>query len=146
MPLVGLGTFLSKDPEELEKVVISAILEHGYRHIDTAQGYGNEHIIGKALQHCFAQGIKREDLFITTKIFPTNTDRAEEVMKQSLVDLQIDYVDLVLVHWMVPKMNEGHTKAVGPGIHQLWPIFESFVERGWSRSIGVSNCNVQVFL
>ena len=53
MPMVGLGTFLSKDPEELETVLKSAILEKGYRHIDCAQGYGNEDVLGRVLKHCF---------------------------------------------------------------------------------------------
>ena len=53
MPLVGLGTFLSRDPEELEIVIKSAILEKGYRHLDCAWVYGNEDVIGRALKHCF---------------------------------------------------------------------------------------------
>lgn len=68
MPQIGLGTFLST-PEELKPVVKSAIIDHGYRHIDTASIYNNEEAIGEALQECFAAGIKREDLFITTKLW-----------------------------------------------------------------------------
>ena len=67
MPQIGLGTFLSSERDVLP-VVKSAILDHGYRHIDTASFYKNEEAIGEALQECFAQGIKREDVFITTKV------------------------------------------------------------------------------
>jgi len=84
MPLVGLGTFLSKDPEELETVLKSAILEKGYRHIDCAWAYGNEDVVGRALKHCFEQGIKREDLFIVTKVPPSQNHRVEECLNESL--------------------------------------------------------------
>ena len=67
MPKIGLGTYLSFDKETVIANVRHAILECGYRHIDTASAYENESFIGEALQQCFDQGIKREDLFITTK-------------------------------------------------------------------------------
>ena len=75
MPQIGLGTFKA-DEGNLKDVVKAAILEHGYRHIDTAKIYGNEALIGEALQECFAEGTKREDLFITTKLWP-NEDKCE---------------------------------------------------------------------
>jgi diketogulonate reductase-like aldo/keto reductase len=72
-----LGTFLSKDPKELEDVIIAAILQHGYRHLDCAWVYGNEDVVGRALKHCFDQGIKREEVFITTKMMPSQNQRIE---------------------------------------------------------------------
>lgn len=86
MPQVGYGTFLSPD-EELTPLVKSAILEHGYRHIDTASLYGNEVGIGKALKECFAAGIKREELFITTKLWVTERKDVEGALKASLEKL-----------------------------------------------------------
>jgi len=67
MPIIGLGTYLSYDKDTIISNVKHAILECGYRHIDTASAYENEEAIGQALQECFEEGIKREDLFITTK-------------------------------------------------------------------------------
>ncbi len=83
MPQIGLGTFLSPDAD-LTPIVKSAILDHGYRHIDTASLYGNEGAIGKALKECFAAGIKREELFITTKLWADQKKDVEGAMKKSL--------------------------------------------------------------
>ena len=84
MPQIGLGTFLATDPAELEEVVKVAILEKGYRHLDCAWGYGNEDVVGRALKHCFENGIKREDIFITTKMLQSNNQRIEESLRESL--------------------------------------------------------------
>ena len=67
MPQIGLGTFLSASDFELEEVIKVAILEKGYRHLDCAWIYGNEDVVGRALQYCFQKGIRRHDIFITTK-------------------------------------------------------------------------------
>jgi diketogulonate reductase-like aldo/keto reductase len=67
IPQIGLGSFLSTEGD-VYPIIKSAILEHGYRHIDTASSYKNEEAIGRALQDCFAAGIKREEVFITTKL------------------------------------------------------------------------------
>ena len=68
IPQIGLGTFLSSEGD-IQSVVKTAILDHGYRHIDTASLYKNEEAIGEALQECFQAGIKREDIFVTTKLY-----------------------------------------------------------------------------
>lgn len=110
MPLCGLGTF-GLTPEEVDNIIPAAVLEQGYRSIDTAWKYGNEEAIGKALKKCFAAGIKREDLFITTKLWVDGKDNVEAALKTSLNNLQLDYVDLYLIHWMGPYVtkHEGDT-------------------------------------
>lgn len=146
MPQLGLGLFLSKDPEELEKVIIHAILEEGYRHLDGAWIYGNEDVTGKALKHCFDQGFKREDLFITTKCLPSHNHRVEEALKESLAKLQLEYVDLYLIHSTIPNMNYTTLEITGPPMHTVWAEFERMKEIGLTKSIGVSNCTVAMYL
>ena len=70
IPVIGLGTY--KNKEVTKQVVKSAIMEHGYRHIDTASRYGNEELVGEALQESMAEGVRREDLYITTKLWYTD--------------------------------------------------------------------------
>ena len=88
MPQIGLGTYLSQD-ESLIDIIKKAVLEVGYLHIDTAQMYGNEYLIGEALQECFKQGIKRENLFITSKIWYNcrGKDQVENQLKDTLSNL-----------------------------------------------------------
>jgi len=79
MPVIGLGKYDSEEGD-VKSVVKAAILEHGYRHIDTAKVYRNEDKIGEALQECFSQGIKREDLFIVTKLWQdSDKENVEQV-------------------------------------------------------------------
>jgi 2,5-diketo-D-gluconate reductase A len=101
-------------------------LELGYRHLDTAQAYGNEESIGQALRE---SGVSREDVFITTKFYPARTDPAAEA-DQSLRRLGVDQVDLYIIHWP----QGGPTWA--------WPGMERARELGYARSIGVSNFDV----
>lgn len=102
MPALGLGTLPShNDPGDVKNQVIAAV-RAGYRHIDTAWYYGTEKAIGEALHYIFTEGIcKREDLFITTKVWPSIHHHPERAVDQSLKDLGLDYVDLVLQHWPV---------------------------------------------
>jgi diketogulonate reductase-like aldo/keto reductase len=125
MPLLGLGVWQVDDGSDCETSVRWA-LEAGYRHIDTAQAYGNESSVGKALRD---SGVAREDVFITTKFFPAREDPAAEI-ENSLRRLEVDQVDLYLVHWP----QGGPTWA--------WPGMETAKERGHARSIGVSNYSV----
>lgn len=102
IPAIGLGSATPKDDHSrLEEAVKSAI-RAGIRHIDTAWYYGSEPAIGKALKELFDNGeVKREDLFITTKVWPALWDRAEKSLNESLKSLGVDYVDLLLQHWPV---------------------------------------------
>ena len=125
MPALGLGVWQVPDGPECENAVRWA-LELGYRHIDTAQAYGNEASVGRALT---ASGVPREEVFITTKFYPRRSDPAAEA-ERSLRRLGVDYVDLYIVHW-----PEG-----GPA--WAWPGMEQAHERGHARAIGVSNFSV----
>jgi 2,5-diketo-D-gluconate reductase A len=122
IPLVGLGVWQVPDGPECVNAVRAA-LEVGYRHIDTAQAYGNERSVGQGLRD---SGVPREDVFITTKFYPAHRDPVAEI-EQSLQRLDIDHVDLYIIHWP----QGGPTWA--------WPAMEHAHERGYTRSIGVSN-------
>ena len=122
IPLLGLGVWQVPDGAECERAVRWA-LEAGYRHIDTAQAYGNEGSVGRALRD---SGIPREEVFITTKFYPARRDPAAEI-EGSLRRLGVDQVDLYIIHWP----QNGPTWA--------WPGMETARERGHARSIGVSN-------
>src|SRR4051812_28106339 len=127
MPLLGLGVWQVKDGKEAENAVRWA-LELGYRHIDTAQAYGNEKSVGKALRD---SGVPREEVFVTTKFYPRakSKDPAAEA-ERSLDRLGIDKLDLYIIHW-----PEG-------GPTWAWPGMQEAHERGFARSIGISNFSV----
>jgi diketogulonate reductase-like aldo/keto reductase len=125
MPTLGLGVWQVPDGPECVNAVRWA-LDAGYLHIDTAQGYGNEESVGKAVRE---SGIDREKLFITTKFNPALKDPAAEA-KKSLARLGFDYVDLYLVHWP------------GGGPTWAWPGMQEAHAAGYARSIGVSNFSV----
>lgn len=129
IPVLGFGTY-KVAPEDTYGAV-SRALEVGYRHIDTAQMYGNEAEVGAALE---ASGIAREDLFITTKVDNSNhePDRAAASIRRSLEDLRTDYVDLLLVHWPLPTLYGGDVALP-------WPALEDAFNAGGARAIGLSN-------
>jgi diketogulonate reductase-like aldo/keto reductase len=122
IPLLGLGVWQVPDGPETENAVRWA-LELGYRHIDTAQAYGNEGSVGRALRD---SGVPREQVFITTKFYPAHDDPEAEAQR-SLERLGIDQVDLYIIHWP----QGGPTWA--------WPGMERAQQGGYARSIGVSN-------
>ena len=126
MPVLGLGVWQMAAGAETEQAVAWA-LEAGYRHIDTASMYHNEESVGAALRR---SGLPRDDIFVTTKLMPTHASAARELAK-SLKRLQLDYVDLYLIHWPVPLL---HTR--------YWRQLESLQERGLAREIGVSNYSI----
>lgn len=106
IPALGLGTWQSA-PGEVKAAVVHAI-EAGYRHIDCAFCYQNEDEVGEAIQEVIKRGIvKREDLFITSKLWCTFHRKAEEGLQKSLDMLKTDYVDLYLMHWPVPMNPNG---------------------------------------
>jgi 2,5-diketo-D-gluconate reductase A len=132
IPQLGYGTF--QVPPADTAAAVQAALEAGYRHIDTAQMYGNEAEVGEGIR---AAGVAREDVFVTTKL---NTgahlpDDAHAAFAGSLAALQMDYVDLFLIHWPM-------VLSYGGDFVSTWKVFESFKADGRARSIGVSNFRV----
>jgi diketogulonate reductase-like aldo/keto reductase len=125
IPLLALGVWQVPDGPECENAVRWA-LELGYRHVDTAQAYGNEESVGRALRD---SGVPRAEVFITTKFYPAHDDPEAEAQR-SLERLGVDHVDLYIIHWP----QGGPTWA--------WPGMERAHDRGLARSIGVSNYSV----
>ncbi len=125
MPILDFGVFQIPDLGECERVVSEAI-EVGYRLIDTAQAYGNEEAVGKAVQK---SGLPREDFFITTKVWISNAgyEKAKASLDESLRKLQMDYIDLVLIH-----------QPFGD-YYGTWCALEEYYKAGKIRAIGVSN-------
>jgi diketogulonate reductase-like aldo/keto reductase len=125
IPFLGLGVWQVPDGRQCEDAVRWA-LEAGYRHIDTAQAYGNERSVGRGLRD---SGVPREEIFITTKFYPRRRD-AEAEAQRSLERLGVEQVDLYIIHWP----QGGSTWA--------WDGMQRARERGYARSIGVSNFSI----
>uniref|UniRef100_A0A336KNX9 CSON008193 protein n=1 Tax=Culicoides sonorensis TaxID=179676 RepID=A0A336KNX9_CULSO len=152
MPALGLGTWRAPD-EEIEKALNEA-LNAGYRHIDCAPVYMNEPVIGKVLKEWLDSGkVTRDELFITTKL-PPHGNRAstvEKYLKRSLEALQLDYVDLYLIHvpFAVPEVdgpfltdNDGNLLLDTETSHvKTWKVMEEMVNKGLTKYIGISNFN-----
>ncbi len=155
MPAIGLGTFGSDrfTAAQIAEAVLGAAAI-GYRHFDCAAVYGNEKEIGVSLQKIMKSGIRREELWVTSKLW--NDKHAEEdvipACKQTLKDLQLEYLDLYLVHWPFPNhhapgvdVNSRDPYAV-PYIHEnymkTWRQMEKLVETGLVRHIGTSNMTI----
>jgi len=153
IPQLGLGTWLSKPGEVGEAVKIA--LEVGYRHIDCAQAYGNQEEIGQVFKSVFNSGkVKREDVFITSKIWNTfhSYEKATEAIDLMLKELQIPYLDLCLIHWpmgytedsgMFPKDADGKIIYKDTDYLDTWKAMENAVKTGKIRSIGLSNFNLK---
>ncbi len=124
MPILGYGVYQVTN-EECERCVLDAI-SVGYRSIDTAQAYGNEEAVGRAISKC---NIPRDELFITTKIWVTNGgyEKAKESIRESLRKLQTEYIDLLLIH---QPFND---------YYGTYRAMEEAYKEGWIRAIGVSN-------
>jgi 2,5-diketo-D-gluconate reductase A len=132
IPQLGFGVF-QIPPNETERAVTVA-LETGYRHIDTAEMYGNEKGVGDAVR---ASGIDRAEVFITSKLNNGfhEPDAARKAFAQTLTELGSDYVDLFLIHWPLPTLYDGDFVST-------WKTLEEFKADGRARSIGVSNFQV----
>ena len=130
MPQLGLGTFQSSDAAQCEQTILDA-LGMGYRLIDTAQAYGNEQFIGNALAKT---DVPREELFVVTKVWFKNHEHCRDSVMQSMKDLQVDHLDLVLIHWPF-----GDT-------YKAWRDLEALYAEGKIRAIGVSNYNADRLL
>ena len=139
MPKVGFGTWQIKPGDDAYQAVSQA-LSVGYRHIDTAQGYGNEESVGKAIHD---SGIPREDIFLTTKLEShiKDYDGALAACEESLKKLSVDYVDLIIIHAPWPWSEMG--KDCKEGNIEAFRALETLYERKQARAIGVSNFSVE---
>ncbi len=155
IPAVGLGTFGSDrfSGEDIAEAVKGAIAG-GYRHIDCASVYGNEHLIGSSLREAMQGGIRREDLWITSKLWNDRHSEQDVIpsCEKSLRDLQLDYLDLYLIHWPFPNYHapgvsvDSRDPRAKPYIHEnymkTWRQMEKLVEMGLVRHIGTSNMTI----
>ena len=148
MPVLGLGTW-KLSPEDAGRAVASAIEEAGYRHIDCAAVYHNEPSIGEAFSRIFSRGtIKREEVFVTSKLWNSEfaPNDVAKACKQTLADLQLEYLDLYLMHWSIaavpdPKATQPNSRGelldadgflqTNPvPIHETWEAMEALHDAG----------------
>ena len=133
IPQLGFGVFQIPPRNTVEAV--TEALEVGYRHIDTAEMYGNEREVGQAVEQ---SGLDRGEVFVTSKLNNSfhRPDDARRAFEQTLSELGFDYVDLFLIHWPLPTLYDGDFAST-------WRTLEEFTGDGRSRSIGVSNFQVE---
>lgn len=128
IPQIGLGVFLMTDEDETMWAIKHA-LKLGYRHFDTAAVYGNEAVLGQAIQDA---GIPREEIFLTSKVWNDmqGYEKTKQAFEDSLKKLQTDYLDLYLIHWH------------GPYVQDTWRAMEELYQEGKVKAIGVSNFSI----
>jgi len=164
IPTLGLGTFKAVQPGEVGNAVKAAV-RAGYRLIDCAAGYGNQAEVGQAIKELIASGtVRRDELFVVSKLFQTHhvwdgdESRCHETLQQTLTDLQLEYLDLFLIHWPFAFEEKALEKPPGTSVPlrlpdgtpnplftikmeycQTWGVMEQMVAAGKVKSIGVSN-------
>ncbi|MES2461893.1 MAG: aldo/keto reductase [Armatimonadota bacterium] len=155
IPVIGLGTFGSDrySGAEVAAAVVDAA-SVGYRHFDCASVYGNEALVGESLQMIRQGGVPREDIWVTSKLWNDKHDEDDVIpsCQQSLRDLQLDYLDLYLVHWPFPNYHApgvdvtARDHSAKPYIHEnymrTWRQMEKLVDLGLVRHIGTSNMTI----
>lgn len=153
MPAIGLGTFGSDHVSAAEVAeALKGAAALGYRHFDCASVYGNEREIGAALESVMNSGLRREDLWITSKVWNDKHDDVVGSCRRSLADLRLDYLDLYLVHWPFPNFHPpgcdvgSRSANAVPYIHEsymkTWRAMETLVDMGLVRNIGTSNMTI----
>ncbi len=152
IPAIGLGTWKAEEGEVYEAVLHA--LKAGYRHIDCALIYDNEKEIGRAFKKAFDEGIlTREELFVTSKLW-NNAHKKDDVragLEKTLEDLQLDYLDLYLMHWpvalkpdkMFPKSPDDFLSLEEAPLEQTWAMMENLKEEGLAKHIGVANFSIE---
>lgn len=154
MPGIGLGCWSGTTPEQQNagQAWMETALQNGYRHMDTAYGYGTEHCVGNAIRKV---GIPREEVFVTTKLPNHHHGLVAKSLEISLKRAGFDYYDLYLVHWPQaykykgeddtdPRLPDGHYEVADPpGIKETWAQMEQVLETGKARAIGVSNFSIK---
>ncbi|ULU00864.1 hypothetical protein L3Y34_001346 [Caenorhabditis briggsae] len=143
MPLIGMGTWQIRNEETLYKVIDEGLKE-GYRFIDTAQVYGNEAAIGRILEKVLPQhNLKREDIWITSKLGPANAGlkEARKSIEKSLKDLKVDYLDLMLIHWPGSSLKSENPKNKALR-QESWDVMCAMMNEGKLKAIGVSNFEI----
>lgn len=148
MPTLGLGTWQSP-PNKAGEAVRYALTEAGYTHVDCAAIYGNEKEIGASLKNVFAGPVKREDVFITSKLWNSfhARDNVAKACRQTLLDLKVEYLDLYLIHWGLatapgakePLDENGMLITERTPIRETWEAMQELVREGLVKAIGVSN-------
>lgn len=128
VPAVGFGTYKITEEADME-AAIGAAVENGYRYFDTAKFYGNEKILGKYLKQ---SGLKREEYQVATKVWPSafDTDLCKKSIDESLNDLDIGYIDFILLHWY------------GENFNKAWEVFKDYQRQGLVRALGVCNFSI----
>ncbi|CAE6364237.1 unnamed protein product [Rhizoctonia solani] len=145
VPVVGLGCWMGVPGRKEETYeMVTRALEIGYRHFDTATRYENEDAVGRAIRD---SGIPRSELFVTTKLIDYDHDDPRRGLEKSLKELNIEYIDLYLIHWPMARLDSMDGKVYqpeeSPTFVETWLAMEKLLDTGKVRSIGVSNFSIK---